>query len=88
EISPLEHAKEALMLGLRLGKGVDVREIERRTGLELWLSLEPTLSRLVSQGRLKVIGQRLRAPDLNTLHHLVLQIWDALETTASTRTPG
>ncbi|MCS7068878.1 MAG: radical SAM family heme chaperone HemW [Meiothermus sp.] len=79
EISPLEHAKEALMLGLRLSKGVDVREIERRTGLDLWSSLSFVAERLASQGHLALEARRIRARSLSTIHPLILQLWNVLD---------
>jgi len=79
EVGPLEHAKESLMLGLRLAQGVDVEGIERRTNLPLWALLEPKVRAFAAEGRLEVEGKRIRATDLNTLHPLILGLWKALE---------
>ncbi|GEM87151.1 radical SAM family heme chaperone HemW [Meiothermus granaticius] len=79
EIGPLEHAREALMLGLRLREGVDVQAIERRTGLELWEALSPRMEKLVAQGALRAEGQRLSVPNLNLVHGAVLELWEGLE---------
>ncbi|MBO1436551.1 radical SAM family heme chaperone HemW [Meiothermus sp. CFH 77666] len=88
EISPLEHAKEALMLGLRLREGVDVGSLEVRTGLELWPALAPTVAKLIGEGRLEARGQRLRATHLSTLHPVILQLWEALDAITTAQTPG
>lgn len=88
EISPLEHAKEALMLGLRLREGVDVGSLEARTGLELWPALTLTVAKLIEEGRLEASGKRLRATNLSTLHPVILQLWEALDAIATAQTPG
>lgn len=88
EISPLEHAKEALMLGLRLREGVDVGELEQRTRLELWPALVPSLQKLVERGWLETSGKRLRATNLSTLHPIILRLWEALEAKEILQTPG
>ena len=79
-LSPLEHAKEALMLGLRLREGVDVGEVERRTGLPLWPVLEAKAQALAQEGLLFVEGKRLRPTrkGLALLHAVVLSLWEAL----------
>ncbi len=87
-ISPLEHAKEALMLGLRLREGVDLGALEARTGLPLWEWLAPAVRSLEAEGALQVEGQRLRATQRNTLHPLILRLWEGLELTGSGRIPG
>ncbi|WP_337870265.1 radical SAM family heme chaperone HemW [Meiothermus sp.] len=78
-IDPLEHAKEALMLGLRLHEGVDVGTLEQRTGLDLWDPLEPVVEKMVSEDVLKLRGRRIRAVNLSTIHPLILRLWDALD---------
>lgn len=80
-VSPLEHAKEALMLGLRLREGVDVGELERRTGLELWPGLEGVVAGLQAQGLLWARGQRIGATPggLAILHPVILKVWEALD---------
>jgi len=80
-ISPLEHAKESLMLGLRLREGLDVAEVERRTGLSLWPLLEGPARGLAQEGYLEVAGHRLKPTRkaFPLLHGVVLKLWEALE---------
>jgi oxygen-independent coproporphyrinogen-3 oxidase len=79
-ITPLEHAKEALMLGLRLKEGVDVGELEERTGLSLWPALEARAEALAQEGLLLLSGKRLRptGKGLALLNAVVLSLWEAL----------
>jgi putative oxygen-independent coproporphyrinogen III oxidase len=79
-ITPLEHAKEALMLGLRLKEGVDVGELEGRTGLSLWPALEARAEVLAQEGLLLLSGKRLRptGKGLALLNAVVLSLWEAL----------
>ncbi len=79
EIGPLEHAKEALMLGLRLREGVDVGRLEARTSLDLWSPLRSVVEQMASEGYLKVVGKHIRAKSLNTIHPLILRLWNALD---------
>ncbi len=79
EIGPLEHAREALMLGLRLREGVDVGSLEARTGLDLWSPLRSVVEQMASEGYLKVMGKHIRAKNLSTIHPLILQLWNALD---------
>jgi len=79
EVPPLEHAKEALMLGLRLREGVEVGRLEARTGLSLWPRLAPVVGRLVEEGWLEAEGRRIRATRLSALHPPILRLWVALE---------
>lgn len=83
EISPLEHAREALMLGLRLCEGVDVNEIEQRTGLGLWERLEPAVRELEGQELLWARGKRIGTARAGVaiLHRIILRLWEALELT-------
>ena len=80
-ISPLEHAKESLMLGLRLKEGVDVGTLERRTGLPLWDRLRSAAQQLAQEGYLVIEGLRLRPTRraFPLLHRVVLKLWEALE---------
>ncbi|MFN4074004.1 MAG: radical SAM family heme chaperone HemW [Thermus sp.] len=80
-IPPLEHAKESLMLGLRLREGVDVGAVEGRTGLNLWPRLQPAAASLAEAGLLQVEGPRLRPTRraFPLLHQVVLRLWEALE---------
>ncbi len=79
-IGPLEHAKEALMMGLRAREGVDVGALERRTGLALWSRLRPAAEALVAAGLLLLEDRRLLPTPrgLNLVHSLVRPLWDAL----------
>lgn len=79
EIGPLEHAREALMLGLRLQEGVDVGSLEARTGLDLWSPLRPVVEQMASEGYLFLQGKRMQAKNLSTIHPLILQLWNALD---------
>lgn len=86
-ISPLEHAKESLMLGLRLKEGVDVGALEGRTGLGLWPSLRPAALSLAEGGFLEVEGLRLKPTRraFPLLHGVVLKLWEALEASPNRR---
>ncbi|HUG46556.1 MAG TPA: coproporphyrinogen III oxidase, partial [Sphingomicrobium sp.] len=55
--SPREGADEALVMGLRLGEGIDALELERRFGVELvnWERVD----RLVTSGHLARSGSRI-----------------------------
>ncbi len=83
-IPPLEHAKEALMLGLRLREGVEVGAIEERTGLPLWPRLEGAALALAEEGFLEVEGKHLRPTPraFSVLHGAVLRLWEGLEASA------
>jgi oxygen-independent coproporphyrinogen-3 oxidase len=87
-ISPLEHAKEALMLGLRLREGVDVGRIEQRTGLDLWSPLRSEIGRMAAENCLEADQKSIRARDLSTIHPLILRLWAALEATETAQTPS
>ncbi len=80
-IPPLEHAREALMLGLRTREGVDLEALEARTGLMLWPALEPIAARLEAAGLLVVAGRCLRPTraGLMRLHPVILALWEGLE---------
>lgn len=83
-ISPLEHAKESLMLGLRLREGVDLKEVEGRTGLNLWNRLEGVAQSLDRAGLIRLdpaAGGRLRPTPqgLALLHRVILRLFEALE---------
>jgi len=79
-ISPLEHAKESLMLGLRLREGVDVGAVEERTGLALFPLLQGRAVELAQEGLLQVLGKRLLPTPkaFPLLHRVVLALWEAL----------
>lgn len=80
-ISPLEHAKESLMLGLRLREGVDLEEVARRSGLPLPSLLQEAVSQLVQEGFLEAAGPRIRPTPkaFPLLHQVVLRLWEALD---------
>lgn len=82
-VGPLEHAREALMLGLRLCDGVNVSEIEQRTGLELWERLEAVVRELEGQELLWARGKRIGVARAGVaiLHRIILRLWEALELT-------
>ncbi|PZA07009.1 MULTISPECIES: radical SAM family heme chaperone HemW [unclassified Meiothermus] len=80
-IGPLEHARESLMLGLRLCEGVDVGALEGRTALDLWTPLRPAVEQMASEGLLRVQGKRIWAKNLGAIHPLILRLWAALELT-------
>ncbi|BAW01349.1 oxygen-independent coproporphyrinogen III oxidase [Thermus thermophilus] len=79
-ISPLEHAKESLMLGLRLREGVEVGAVEKRTGLTLFPLLQGRAMELAQEGLLQVRGKRLLPTPkaFPLLHRVVLELWEAL----------
>lgn len=79
-ISPLEYAREALMLGLRLREGVDITLVEGRSGLELWARLKKTVRELEERGLIWTHQTHLGATrvGLPLLHRLILQFWEAL----------
>ncbi len=58
EVSPQEQGTEALLMGLRLGEGIDVARIERLLGRTL---PSARIAKLESQGLIEVNGARLRA---------------------------
>ena len=81
-IDALEHAKESLMMGLRLREGVDLAALERRSGLAgLERALAPAAERLAGEGLLERARARLRPSEagLDRLHAALLPLWDALE---------
>jgi len=85
ELGPLDYAKEALMMGLRTREGVDLRQLEKRTGLELRRTLASTSNELADGGLLRLDENRIAPTDagLDRLHEAILQLWEALETAYS-----
>jgi len=79
-IPPREHAKEALMMGLRTREGVDLAVLETRTGLALRAPVLKAAAPLLEAGWLEVMGPRLAPTEagLDRVHSLVLSLWDAL----------
>lgn len=62
-LSPEVQLSEALMLGLRLARGVDVEAAAARTGATLWTpERRRAADRLIARGRLVVDGPRLAIP--------------------------
>jgi oxygen-independent coproporphyrinogen-3 oxidase len=59
--------REGLMLGLRTSEGVDLRELERRSGVDPRKGRERELAKLFEQGRLALEGERLRVPHASWL---------------------
>jgi oxygen-independent coproporphyrinogen III oxidase len=56
-------AKEALISGLRLAKGVDLRALGARFGLDLWAMFAPEIEDLVEKGLLVRRKDHLRIPE-------------------------
>jgi oxygen-independent coproporphyrinogen-3 oxidase len=81
ENSPLEHVREALMMGLRIREGINVDALEQRSRLELWTPLQPALDRLVAREWVKVEPPRIvsTSTGLPLLHRTILELWEALE---------
>lgn len=75
--TPLDYAHEAMMMGLRLTKGVDLSAISLRAGAEEhWLNLEQ-LSQLIAEGLIEKDEERLRLtasgqPLLNSILNAIL----------------
>ena len=62
-MAPADEAKEALISGLRLVKGVDLRLLGERFGLDLWSRFAPEIEGLVEEGLLIRKKDRLRIPE-------------------------
>ena len=62
ELAPVEAAREALVFGLRLVRGVDVIELEERTGVNICAIYAREIDELASQGLLIQAGARLWIP--------------------------
>jgi oxygen-independent coproporphyrinogen-3 oxidase len=62
-LSPEVQLSEALMLGLRLARGVDAEAAAERTGAPLWTpERRRAAARLAERGRLVLDGPRLMIP--------------------------
>jgi oxygen-independent coproporphyrinogen-3 oxidase len=62
ELTPALAAREALVFGLRLVRGVDAAELEERTGLNVFALYAPEIDELASEGLLVQAGARLWIP--------------------------
>jgi oxygen-independent coproporphyrinogen-3 oxidase len=62
ELTPREAAREALVFGLRLVRGVDVADLEARTGVAVCSLYAREIDELASQGLLVQAGSRLWIP--------------------------
>jgi len=85
-IGALEHAKESLMMGLRLREGLDLAALAHRSGLaDLARALAPAARRLADLGLLEEAGTRLAPsePGLDRLHTVLIELWEALESAYS-----
>ncbi|WP_337843995.1 radical SAM family heme chaperone HemW [Thermus sp.] len=80
-IPPLEYAKEALMLGLRLREGVDLEALSARTGLPLRPLLWERAGTLEAKGLLRREGARIRPTPraFALLHRIILELWEVLD---------
>lgn len=80
-IPPLEYAKEALMLGLRLREGVDLEALSARTGLPLRPLLWERAGALEAEGLLRREGARIRPTPraFALLHRVILELWEVLD---------
>ena len=86
KITPLEHVKEALMMGLRTSAGVDLKELAQRTRLrDLELVITNAAEQAVSAGYLRRSGVLLRPSHagLDRLHQVVISLWQGLESAYS-----
>jgi oxygen-independent coproporphyrinogen-3 oxidase len=62
-LAPEDEAKEALIAGLRLAQGVDLRQLGERFGLDLRAMFAPEIESLVGDGLLISKKDRLRIPE-------------------------
>ena len=60
--------REALMLGLRTDAGVDLADVERRSGRPVPRGRERAIERRLAQGDLLLTGDHLRVPRARWLH--------------------
>ena len=79
-ITPLEHVREALMMGLRVREGVDLAALEGRSGLTFKEKLQEAARPYLEAGWLEQTGDRLAPTEagLDRVHSLVLSLWEAL----------
>jgi oxygen-independent coproporphyrinogen-3 oxidase len=62
-LAPDVEAKEALISGLRLVQGVDLRQLGARLGLDLWAMFAPEIEDLVEKGLLIRRKDQLHIPE-------------------------
>jgi putative oxygen-independent coproporphyrinogen III oxidase len=60
--------REGLMLGLRTTEGLDLRELEKRSGVDPRRGREKALATGLDRGRLAIESDRLRVPQASWLH--------------------
>lgn len=80
-VTPSEHVREAIMMGLRTREGVDLRALGARTGHALCEQLAGAIAALEQRGLVIYDPPRLRPTSrgLNLAHAVVLELWEALE---------
>lgn len=61
-LSPVDRVREALMLGLRTRRGVDLNDVERRTGVDPRAGRERAIARRVERGDAVLSDDTLRVP--------------------------
>lgn len=89
EITPLiteECAKEALMMGLRLREGLNLKRFKQETGISITETFEnETLSPLIAEGLLTVSSEKLMATSRGRqkLNSLLVYLFDRLTFTPS-----
>jgi oxygen-independent coproporphyrinogen-3 oxidase len=59
-LTPSERLEEALFTGLRLAEGVDIHEVGRRYGTDVWLRFGSALQPFIEEGFVEREGPRLR----------------------------
>ena len=67
EINDATRIKEAIMLGLRMRRGIDIGSFEREYGVDLAKDFERQIAKLKSGGFIEFDGQRLRISDAGVL---------------------
>jgi putative oxygen-independent coproporphyrinogen III oxidase len=67
QLSAEDRVREAIMLGLRTRNGVDVREVQARTGLDVRTTRGAAIARRVGRGELEVVDDHLRVPEAHWL---------------------
>ncbi|GEM49930.1 radical SAM family heme chaperone HemW [Deinococcus cellulosilyticus] len=63
EIAPPDFVTDALFMGLRLRNGVDLADLSRRSGLDVWVRYQKPLKHHIKKGLLLLEGQVLKATD-------------------------